>query len=355
MNTLGSRFPHDILRLRKALCLLCLLPLSAFGESYSGTAVIVDNDVDRARNEAIRDVLWEAGTHSNMEVKTSSALIQGDVSEVAVFNSAFRLKQFAITREEISGNRLHIDVSLDREETGSATCDNRTPLRVVGYEWRGLVNPGVGDDDRILGSQLVGDALHERISESLGAYLLPQKSSSKPLYKIAVSMQRSSKNAWSFSAWGTLRISVTGDDGNVLAEEQLPIESGDFAVRVVQNLGYATLRKWRLTDTAEDLLNRASIHLTQQVKCLPAVVRIPATNPDGSFNIETEFASALIGHSLFFFSDTWPLQRGGGLDLMSIEGVVQPRLESHNTLEFPAKKKLPGRKYPNSGGYLVIQ
>lgn len=355
MNLSG---PYFLPSWRKALCLFmlgfCLLPCAAFAEHYSATALIVDNDVDRARNEAIRDVLWEAGARSHLEVKTSAALVQGDASEVAVFNAMFRLKHFAITREEIVGNRLRIEVSLERMDADAGACNHPAPLRMVAYEWRGLTNPGSGDDARMMGGQMVGDALHERLNETLAAYLLPQLPSAKPLYRIAASMQRSGKGGW-FSPWGALRLRITGDDGSIVREDELPIDSGDFAIRVTQNLGYATLKKWILTDATEELLNRASALLTQQVKCLPVVAKIPPLNADGSFSLQTEFASTLADRSMFLFSNTWPLQRGGVLDMMTIEGIVRPRLASHDTLEFPAQKKLPGRKYPIAGGYLVIQ
>ena len=43
------------------------------------------------------------------------------------------------------------------------------------------------------------------------------------------------------------------------------------------------------------------------------------------------------------------------VDLMVVDGVIRPRLANKDALEFPAQKKLPGRKYPNAGGYLIIQ
>lgn len=337
-----------------ALCFFGM-PDSSHADTYHATAPIDKGDVAAAREEAIRDILWEAGLQGGALVQSKAALIQDDYLQSTVVQSRFHLKKFQITREEILPDRVRISAIVEKEDAPSGVCDSAFPMRNIRFEWRGIQGRQGGEDLR-QGGIAFGQVLSQALQQEMGPYLASAgNAGQEPVYRIAAYLEVSGHALGFIMPEQAIRIQIWGPTGAPLKDMSLPIGSTRLANRESHDLGYANLRKWGLTPEAGHFLDVLKTRLAEEIRCLPAIVRIPETGPDGSFSVMADIPPLANRQAIVFFASTWPVAANGGVDLMLVDGHIQPKSHSGGMLHFPGSRRLPGRKYPSPGGYLVFQ
>lgn len=361
--------------LKAGLVALCLflygMPLKSVAETYNATVPIVRGDVASARDEAIRDILWEAGLQGGALIQSKSALVQEDYVQSTVVNSRFHLRKFKVTQEEILTDRLKITALIEKEDAAPPSCVTSFPMKNIRFEWRGTQGNKISEGAR-QGSFAFGRLLGQALREEMGPYLLPPEASSQEaVYRLIGTLEISdppsslplqalrpllSHLPFPLLPTGvqTVRFQFRAADGTLIKELKFPAPTTEFASLERQNLGYATLSQWVLAPEAYSLLNAVKPKLAEGLKCLPTVARIPETGPDGGFAIATDSAAQISREAIIFFASTWPITENGSIDLTRIDGNLRPQ-KGNGSLNFVGAKRLPGRKYPAKGGYLVFQ
>lgn len=345
-----TRFRPACLK-RAALVLLASLAPLAWAEPFSATAQIVGGDVGTARSEALREILWEAGVRGNAVVHSQSALIGGDLHEATLVRSAFRIKKFQITREEIAHDRLLLTADIEQEEAGAAGCAAAVPLQNIAYHWEGIVGGRRSEADDQAGLVL-GAAIGHELRASAAAYLqAPGAAQAEAIYRITAALEAPGHG----TADGVLRLQLRGAPVDRLIKEiRLPAGQAPLARQEESNLGYALLRQWVPTAAARQLAAEAARQLAETIRCLPAVLRIPRLEADGSFSLTTRFPMDLGQRGLVLFFAAWPVAEGGTVDLLQADGYLKPQAVDDRSLRFPGGARQPGKKYPLAGGYLLV-
>jgi len=336
---------------------LCLsgTPVASLAETYQATARIERGDIAAAREEAIRDILWEAGLQGGSLVQSKAALIQNDTIQSTMVRSHFHLGKFQITHEEILPDRIRITAIVEKRDAPSDVCDGAFPMRNIKFEWRG-VQGGGGNEDLQQSGLAFGQSLGLALRQEIPPYLLPIGSSSQEaVYRISAHLEASGSGLGFIMPEQAIRIQVWAPTRTLVKDIILPIGSPRLASRESHDLGYAALRKWGLTPEARTILNTIKNRLAEEIRCLPAIARIPETGPDGSFSITTDAARLAGRQAIVFFASNWPVTPDGGVDLMMVDGHLQPQWQGGGTLHFPGGRRLPGRNYPAAGGYLIFQ
>ncbi len=337
--------------------LLATLTLSAsltpvaWAEPLSATAQIVGGDVGTARSDTLRQILWEAGLRGNAVVHSQSALIGGDLHENTLVRATFRLKKFQITHEEIAQERLLLTADIEQEETGTDACNAALPLQNIAYAWEGVVGARASAADDHAGMAL-GTLIGRGLLASAAPYLQdPGAPKDDAIYRIGAALERPGRE----TADGVLRLQVRGATTDRLIKEiRLPAGPSPLARQEETNLGYALLRQWVPTDAAGQLASEATRQLAETIRCLPAVLRIPRLEPDGSFSLTTRFPLDLSQRGLVLFFSAWPVAEGGRVDLLQADGYLRPQQIDEHSLRFPGGARRPGSKYPLGGGYLLV-
>lgn len=347
----------SLVRLKRwSLAFALLAAISCSAETLTATAPIVGGDIAAARADALRDILWEAGVRGNALVFAKAAALGDDYAQSTIVRSSFRLKKFEIVDEEPLGDRLRITAEVERDEATGNRCEAALPLRNIDFVWRGMSGRRIAEANR-QGGIIFGATLKDQLGEDLGAYLLPPKLPGREaVYRISGFFESADSSLGLTASVKAIRFQIrAADNGKLVREFSLPAEFGSLASQEKTNLGYAMLRHWELTSAARALLDSVRTRLGDEIRCLPAVARIPATGPDGGFTINTDSASEIGERGLVLFASSWPVTENGGVDLLRVDGFVQPKRIGEKVLQFSGQKQLAGRKYPMPGGYLLFQ
>lgn len=332
-----------------ALVLLASLAPQAAAEPVSATVTIVGGDLGAARSEAVREMLWEAGMRADATVQSRSALIGGDLRETTVVSTNLRLKRFQIVGEEITEGRLRLSAEIEREAAGAAGCTPSLPLQNIAYGWEGVAGEGGSEADE-QGGQALGAALEGELRARVPDHLQEAGAArTEAVYRIGAALERPGGGAGA-----VLRLQLRGGGERLIREFRLPAGPAPLARRQDTHLGYALLRQWVPTAAGLALAREAAGQLDEVLRCLPALVRIPRLEPDGGFSLQTRFPLELGQRGLMLFFSAWPVKEGGGVDLLQADGYLAPeRVDAHG-VRFPGGTRLPGRKYPVGGGYLLV-
>lgn len=333
-----------------ALALLASLAPLAWGEPLSATVTIIGGDLGAARSEAVREMLWEAGMRADAVVHSRSALIGGDLRESTVVSTRFRLKRFQIVGEEITQGQLRLSAEIEREAADTAGCTPSLPLQNIGYGWEGVAGERASEADE-QGGQALGAALEGELRASVAAYLQdPGAPRAEAVYRIGAALELPGG-----TSGAVLRLQLRGSAGDGLIREfRLPAGPAPLARREDTHLGYALLRQWVPTAASLRLAKDAARQLEEVIRCLPALVRIPRLEPDGGFRLPTRFPLDLGQRGLMLFFSAWPVKEGGAVDLLQADGYLTPERVDEHGVRFPGGARLPGRKYPVGGGYLLV-
>ena len=333
-----------------ALALLASLAPLAWGEPLSATATIVGDDVGAARSEAVREMLWEAGLRAGAVVQSRSALIGGDLRESTVVSTTFRLKRFQIVSEEISQGQLRLSAEVEREPVGVAGCTPSLPLQNIGYGWEGIAGERASEADE-QGGQALGAALEGELRARVAPYLQDAGAPrAEAIYRIGAALEQPGG-----ASGAVLRLQLRGGAGDRLIRElRLPTGPAPLARQQDTHLGYALLRQWVPTAASLRLATDAARQLEEAIRCLPALLRIPPPAPDGSFSLPTRSPLDLGQRGLLLFFSAWPVKEGGAVDLLQADGYLTPERVDGQGVRFPGGARLPGRKYPVGGGYLLV-
>ena len=355
--------------------LLLLLSCTGYAQTYTATVPIVGADVARARQEAIKELLWEAGLQGGAGVQSTSAVVQDVLAQSTIVTARTRLKSFSLIGEEIAGDNLTITARIDKQSGGPNSCESTLPFRNIKFEWRNRVIYADGPN-QYPGGVLFGELLAKTLDEEVGGFLFPRggndedvayslvgslvtspgpdvkpESAAYRLVRSLISMVYQSEKS---AGTQQLRFRLLGANGKLLRVFEFPVGSKGLAINVDEDRGYAKVNKWVLTNDAHALLKDVAATLVREIRCLPALVRIAEVAADGSILIPSDEASLIKQRSIVFFSEAWPIAADGEVDPTLLEGQMQSSVVGNYRLRFRSESRATERKRPAAGGYLIF-
>ena len=355
--------------------LLLLAWSNCYAEIYSATVPIVEGDVARARQEAIKEMLWEAGLQGGVAVESKTAVIQDLVAQSTIVSSRIRLKEFALVSEEILADRISISARIEKQSEGPSKCASTLPFKNIKFAWNSKASY-VDGPNQYPGAQLFGDLLAKTLHEDVGDFLAvgegndenlayrltgslvtvqgPDPKEENVAYRLVRALISIVHQAKKPAGEQHVRFQLTGANGKTIRVLSFPVGSTGLAVNITEDRGYTKVSRWIPTSEAIALVKDVAATLAKEIRCLPALVRISDVAPDGAVLFSAEAASLLKQRPIVFFAETWPLGRDGELDPVLLEGQLQSAGKKAHWLQLKSQSLSPDRKTPTVGGYLVF-
>ena len=331
---------------------LALFSLTLRAEVYSANVAIIDGDVVRAREDALREVLRDVALAGEVELRSATALVDQQFVESSLLTSRARLSEFSVVDEEIVGDRLRLSIRVEQHRLAPARCEPVLWTKNIDAVWQIAANASVSGAAR-QAVQLFLAGLRESLAAAYpaladAAAANPSNSGDSPYRLVAAVVPNDGK------AGHRLAIKVFGADGTAVSAFDDALDPDQLMVRRRESLGYADLTRWVLTAEASAQVERISRQLAATLRCLPVVVRVADGGARGSIKIDTVAGQPLSLPAIVFYSDVFPVKADGTIDLLALKGAltVSRSDESHLYLQLP--KKIAGRPYPSPGAFLWL-
>ena len=328
---------------------LALLSAALRAEVYSASVAIIDGDVVRAREDAVREVLRDVGLAGEVELRSATALVDQQLVESSLLTSRARLSEFSVVDEEIAGNRLRLSIRVEQQRLAPTRCEPVLWTKNIDAVWQIAANTTISGEAR-QAVQLFFSALRGSLAAAYPALAADAASSSGDSPYRLVAAVAPNEGA----AGHRLAVKIFGADGTPISMFDDALDLDKLMVRRRESLGYADLTRWVLTAEASAQVERISRQLAATLRCLPVVVRVADGGARGSIKIDTVAGQPLSLPSIVFYSDVFPVKVDGTIDLLVLKGAltVSRSDETHLYLQLP--KKIAGRPYPSPGAFLWL-
>lgn len=333
---------------------LALFSLTLRAEVYSASVAIIDGDVVRAREDAVREVLRDVALAGDVELRSATALVNQQLVQSSLLTSRVKLKEFTVIDEEVSGNRLRLSIRVEQELVAPARCEPVLWAKNIDAVWQIAANTTISGESR-QAVLLFFSGLREALSSFYPALApvdaaAPNSSGStnSPYHLLASVVPRDR------AAGHLLAVKIVGGDGLTIKALDYAIDVDKLMVRQREALGYANLTRWVLSAEALAQVEQIARELSATLRCLPVVVRAADGGSNGKMKIDTIAGQKMGQPSIVFYSDVFPVKADGGVDLLAFKGAltVSHSDDAHLYLELP--KKSAGRPYPSPGTFLWL-
>ena len=349
---MAARWPNLI-----ACLALALSSAAARAEVYSASVTIVDGDVVRAREDAVREVLRDVGLAGDVELRSATALVNQELVESSLLTSRVKLKEFSVSAEEIVGNRLRLVIHVEKERVLPARCEPVLWTKNIDSVWQIAANTTISGELR-QAVLLFFSALRESLASAYPALLSVDdaesnsKNPANPPYHLLASVAPQGAGE---QAGHLLALNVLGADGATIKALSYALDIKTLMVRQRESLGYANLTRWVLTAEASAQVERIVQELAAALRCLPVVVRIPENGSSARIKIDTVAGQQMSAPSIVFYSDVFPVKADGTIDLLALKGALTVGHSDDAQLYLERPKKIAGRPYPSPGAFLWLQ
>jgi hypothetical protein len=331
-----------------ACFVLALFSLTLRAEVYSANVAIIDGDVVRAREDALREVLREVALAGEVELRSATALVDQQLVESSLLTSRARLSEFSVVDEEIVGNHLRLSIRVEQQRLAPARCEPVLWTKNIDAVWQIAANAAISGAAR-QAVQLFLAGLRESLAAAYPALADAASNSGDSPYRLVAAVVPNDG-----AAGHRLAVKVFGADGTAISAFDDALDPDKLMVKRRESLGYADLTRWVLSVEASAQVERISRQLAATLRCLPVVARVAEGGSRGSIKIDTVAGQPLSLPAIVFYSDVFPVKADGTIDLLALKGAltVSRSDESHLYLQLP--KKIAGRPYPSPGAFLWL-
>jgi hypothetical protein len=329
--------------------ILALLSAALRAEVYSANVAIIDGDVVRAREDALREVLRDVALAGEVELRSATALVDQQFVESSLLTSRARLSEFSVVDEEIVGDRLRLAIRVEQQRLPPTRCEPVLWTKNLDAVWQIAANTTISGEAR-QAVQLFFSGLRESLAAAYpGLADAAASTSSDAPYRLVAAVAPNDG-----AAGHRLAVKVFGADGTTISAFDDALDLDKLMVRRRESLGYADLTRWVLTAEASAQVERISRQLAAMLRCLPVVVRVADGGSRANIKIDTVAGQPLSLPSIVFYSDVFPVKADGTIDLLALKGAltVSRSDETHLYLQLP--KKVAGRPYPSPGAFLWL-
>lgn len=307
---------------------------AATAETSQGTAQIVNGDLVAARNSALGDAIWSATSGKEVSVSTKSAMIGGQYQDATLVSQRSRISNLRIVSENVEGSKLTVLVSYEYlPNEGDFLCGGEQPaLRNIRLVWE--KQKGNDSDPKIRdGRSLIAKRFSELMHRMAKGYISNVQNNASVVFSLSIELVEK-KGGWFSAASSTMAYALRGPGDVTIFEGHFDFPAVTRAERAKRNLGYATLVQLELSDETELMLQDAAQTISRRLKCIPGVARLSKVSADGKTSIYMEHISReLETGALLLYSKYFPLQPGGVLDLLKLEGTVKVEHSDSGTLD----------------------
>lgn len=335
-----------------AAAIVLALPLAARAEVYSADITIIDGDVVRAREDAVREVLRDVALAGDVELRSATALVNQQLVESSLLTSRARLSEFSVVDEQIAGNRLRLSIRVERQRLPPTRCEPALWTRNIDAVWQVAGDSAISGEARqaaLLFLAGLRQALAAAYPALQPAAAAPDSAHAAPPYRLHVSV------APRDGAPGhRLAVKVSGADGTTISALDDALDVDRLMVRRREALGYADLTRWVLSDEASAQAARIAQELAATLRCLPVVLRVGDNRGRASIVIDTIAGQPLSLPAIVFYADAFPVKADGTIDLLALKGALTVSRSDDAQLSIQLPKKIAGRPYPSPGAFLWI-
>ena len=347
---MAARWPNLI-----ACLVLALSSAAALAEIYSANVAIVDGDVVRAREDAVREVLRDVALAGDVELRSATALVDQQLYQSSLLTSRVKLKEFSVIEEQIVGNRLRLSIRVEKELVPPARCEPVVWTKNIDSVWQLAANTTISGELR-QAVLLFFSGLRESLAVSCPALLSADDAASNsptpPPYHLLASVAPQGTGE---QAGHLLAVKVVGADGATIKALNYALDIKTLMVKQRESLGYANLTRWVLTTEASAQIGRIVQELSAALRCLPVVVRVPDNGLGARIRIDTVAGQRMSQPSIVFYSDVFPVKADGTIDLLALKGALTVSHSDDAQLYLELPKKIAGRPYPSPGSFLWLQ
>ena len=331
-----------------ACFVLALFSLTLRAEVYSANVAIIDGDVVRAREDALREVLRDVALAGEVELRSATALVDQQFVESSLLTSRARLSEFSVVDEEIVGNRLRLSIRVEQQRLAPTRCEPVLWTRNIDAVWQIAASTTISGEAR-QAVQLFLAGLRESLAAAYPALADAASGSGDSPYRLVAALVPNDG-----AAGHRLAVKIFGADGTTISAFDDALDLDQLMVKRREALGYADLTRWVLTAEASAQVERISRQLAATLRCLPVVVRVAEGGARGSIKIDTVAGQPLSLPAIVFYSEVFPVKADGTIDLLALKGAltISRSDESHLYLQLP--KKIAGRPYPSPGAFLWL-
>jgi hypothetical protein len=293
--------------------LLCLWVMPAIAETYSAAVPIVNGNVHQARQEALRQILLDAGQTGGVQVSTSSTMVNMELAESVRLQSNFQLNGFKVIRESVQDGSLVLIAEINKQDKPVESCPAPTVrLRNLEYQW--VRSGNVLDMETEVLFRL---AMKQEVGRYFSGALIEENRKNNASYRLQSGL------VGSHSFFGRnlkLRMTFIGPDGMVISQSEFPFEHSNLTEEMVQNIGGAALKQVVLSEQSKKLLVGASVGTAKLFDCFPVIARIPPGGKGLVINTTTDLNPE--SPPTLIFSRAWPVKEKGQLDMVLLENFV---------------------------------
>lgn len=337
-----------------AIAALMVWPMLGLADGYTAAVPIVNGDVHQARQEALKLIFLEAGQTGNVSVSTRSMLLNGELTDAVRFDARYRLKNFQIRHEKIADGYLTVSARVDSFPEDLEICPQSVAFPRFKYQWS-APEPSTDPEAEIIFRLALESQLHQSDLD----LLFPAQTQASAAYALQFKLQGESGL---LSTDLKIEVSAVGQGGSLVEQWIFPFSGGGLTQWQRQSVGSAVLKSRVLSTAAREWIAEVVTALKVKLPCLPAV--LPATL-NRYQKTQLILGDGLSSHPLptVFFSRSWPIQRGGAIDLHKIDAVLTAHIEGKKmTLEplsSPEGQRSQPRSQPNPtnaafSGFLIV-
>lgn len=341
-------------RLALVWVLVLFVPgLSASVEIFNATVPVIEGDVHRARNEALKQVFLEATSQSGqIDIAARSFIVGNDLRETVQFLTRFRLKSFQLLGQTVSDDSLSITVRIEKEDQPRALCHSLLPLRQFQWLWHSA-RPNTDPQQDALLNAAMKDALSLHMPDTLSTDPPPDS----PKMSLPYTLEGGTEGQHSyFSHQMRLVMTVRGADGSEILRASYPLDHTRITSEFAEKNGMATLKSTVLSRETETAIARFAEAFSRKLACLPTVARIPPASPGEPLRVTTLSNVSAPPTLTVFFSRQWPVMPNGETDLIRLDGMVGIQLSGNaNEIALDAPAGDEGRAFATEGGFLLFQ
>ena len=329
---------------------------------YSAEVAIVDGDVVRAREDAVREVLRDVALAGDVELRSATALVDQQLFESSLLTSRARLSEFSVVDEQIVGNRLRLAIRVEQQRLAPARCEPVLWARNIDAVWLIAADAAISGAAREA-AQLFLSGLRDALATAYPALqpaavtasaTRPSHSAQSarphpPPYRLLATV-----SAADGPARHRLAVKILGADGTTIGAFDEALDLDQLMVKRREALGYADLTRWVLAPEASAQVARIARELAATLRCLPVVLRVGESAARDDLRIDTVAGQPLSLPPIVFYADVFPVKADGSIDLLTIKGALTASRSDDTHLYLQLPKKIAGRPYPSPGAFLWV-